>query len=63
MNISPKELQVIKKVALGFSSKVIAEQLKITRSTVDKHRENAMRKTNTRNAVELSNFYYNELEK
>ena len=63
IKLSPRELEVVKLVAKGYMSKEIARELNISMRTVGAHRYNAMIKTDTQNAVELTNFYYNELEK
>lgn len=42
--LSPRELQVLRLVADGFTSAAIGRRLRITARTVDKHRENIHRK-------------------
>nr|WP_319398111.1 response regulator transcription factor [uncultured Carboxylicivirga sp.] len=48
-----REMQIIRLIAQGFTSAVIAKKLAITKKTVDKHRENIFVKTNVNNSIEL----------
>ncbi|MBC7508933.1 MAG: response regulator transcription factor [Ferruginibacter sp.] len=43
-------------MADGFSSKQVAAKLKISENTVSNHRQNMLRKTNTKNVAELVAF-------
>ena len=52
--ISPRELQIVQLLAKGFASKQIAATLYISKHTVDTHRRNLLKKTNTKNTLELT---------
>ena len=51
-----RELEVIKKISEGKPSKIIADELVISKNTVDTHRKRIMAKTNAHNGTELINF-------
>ncbi len=51
--ISKRELNVLKCVGDGFSSKQIAEKLNISIHTINNHRKNMLGKTNCKNLSEL----------
>lgn len=50
---SPRELEVIRKLAEGLASKQIAEDLFISTLTVNTHRRNLLERTGARNVAEL----------
>ena len=52
-NISPREIEVLRFLAVGYSSKQIATELNLAVKTVDNHRQNLLRKTNNKNTGEL----------
>lgn len=52
--ISPREIEIVQLLAKGFASKQIAATLYISKHTVDTHRRNLLRKTNTKNTLELT---------
>lgn len=52
-SLSLRELQVVELVASGLTNQVIAEQLEISKRTVDNHISNILTKTKTHNRVEL----------
>lgn len=54
--LSQRELEVVMLATSGLSNKDIAAHLTISFRTVEVHRRNAMRKTGTRNIVELTHF-------
>lgn len=54
--LTPRELQVVKLIAEGYSSDQIAEELVISRKTVDHHRANLLRKLGMRNVAELTRY-------
>ena len=54
--LSPRELEVVKLIAEGFTSEEIGEQLFISKKTVDRHRENVLEKLGMRNRVELTRY-------
>lgn len=56
MDLSGKEIQIIRKLSQGFSSKIIGEKLFISKHTVDKYRRNILEKTNCHNTAELVRF-------
>lgn len=58
-NISMRELEVLKYLAIGYSSKQIAAELGITVKTIDNHRQNLLKKTNTKSSGELVAFGIN----
>jgi len=51
--LSKREKEVLKLVAAGYSSKHIADQLCISKHTVNTHRKKMIEKTNTKNTGEL----------
>jgi len=51
--LSRREKEILHYLAKGFSSKIIANHLSISKLTVDKHRCNMLRKTKTANTSEL----------
>ncbi|HET9054844.1 MAG TPA: response regulator transcription factor [Cyclobacteriaceae bacterium] len=54
--LTAREIEIIKLLARGLSSSEIADQLFISNNTVETHRRNIMRKTNTHTTVELINY-------
>lgn len=56
-SISEREAEVISFVKLGYSSREIAECLKITRKTIEAHRYNVMRKLKLKNVAALVNYF------
>ena len=54
--LSPRELEVVKLIAEGLTSEEIAEQLFISKKTVDRHRANILEKLGMRNRVELTRY-------
>jgi DNA-binding NarL/FixJ family response regulator len=54
--LTPRELQVVKLIAEGFTSDEIAEELVIRRKTVDHHRANILDKLGLRNGAELTRY-------
>jgi two-component system response regulator FixJ len=55
-SITPRERQVIDRVVAGQSNKSIAEDLGVSRKTVEVHRGHIMAKTRARSVVELVRF-------
>jgi DNA-binding CsgD family transcriptional regulator len=51
--LSMRELEIVELVVAGLSNYKIAEQLEISKRTVDNHISNILKKTNTDNRVEL----------
>jgi DNA-binding NarL/FixJ family response regulator len=54
--LTPRELQVVKLIAEGYSSAEIATELVISRKTVDHHRANILEKLGIRNVAELTRY-------
>lgn len=54
--LSSRELDVIKHIKEGLSSKEIATQLSISLKTVEVHRHNILKKLNLKNSAALVNF-------
>jgi DNA-binding NarL/FixJ family response regulator len=54
--LSPRELEVVKLIAEGLTSEEIADQLFISKKTVDRHRANVLEKLGMRNRVELTRY-------
>ncbi|WP_333874430.1 response regulator transcription factor [Methylobacter sp.] len=53
--LSSRELQILKLIFSGFVNREVADKLALSPKTVDKHRENIMRKLHVNNLVELIN--------
>ena len=51
-----RELEIMEKVVGGKTSKIIGEELFISKHTVDTHRKRIMAKSNSKNATELVVF-------
>lgn len=56
--LSPKEIEIIKYVAKGLSSKDIADALFLSVHTVDTHRRNLLKKLRLNNTASLVSFAY-----
>lgn len=54
LKLSRRECEVVRLLAQGLSSKEAAAQLNIASSTVDTHRRRLLKKTGTRNTMELA---------
>lgn len=54
--ITIREMEVISFLAIGHSSKQIAAEMKIAINTVDNHRQNMLKKTNSKSTGELVNY-------
>ena len=54
--LTPREQEVLTLIAQGLSNSEIAELLVISAKTVDRHRENIMRKLNLHNRVDLVKY-------
>ena len=51
--LTDREKQILKLIAEGFSTKMIAAQLKITINTVETHRRHLLQKLDAKNSMEL----------
>ncbi|HCD76957.1 MAG TPA: hypothetical protein DEQ27_00925 [Prevotella sp.] len=58
--ITKRELEVLELLSRGFSSIEIAENLFISRNTVDFHRRQLLKKTMSKNIAELIGKAYRE---
>jgi DNA-binding NarL/FixJ family response regulator len=56
--LTERELEIVKLIAMEYSSEQIAEKLFISKHTVDTHRKNILQKTETRTLVGLIRFAY-----
>jgi DNA-binding NarL/FixJ family response regulator len=54
--LSPRETEVVKLIAEGYSSKQIAELLVISPKTVERHRENILEKLGMHDRVDLTRY-------
>nr|WP_321411509.1 response regulator transcription factor [uncultured Carboxylicivirga sp.] len=55
-NLSARELQILKLLCAGIPRKDIGNRLFISERTVDKHKENILKKTNSKNVMQLIFF-------
>jgi DNA-binding NarL/FixJ family response regulator len=53
---SNRQFEILKHLANGFSSKMIAEKLYLSKHTVDTHRRHMLEKTSCSNTIELVEF-------
>jgi DNA-binding NarL/FixJ family response regulator len=56
MNLTARELEIIKCMTRNLTNKQIADQLYISERTVETHRKNIFRKTNTHSVLSLMDF-------
>ncbi len=61
---SEREKQVLEALSLGYNRNEIANQLRISKHTVDTHRKNLLRKLSARNVAHLvrKSVHYNWLD-
>ena len=59
-NLSKREMEVLEKIIMGFSNKMIADALKISHKTVSIHRVNVMRKLNAKNTADIVRIALNK---
>jgi len=55
-DLSEREIEIVELVALGLTNQEIAEQLMISKRTVDNHVSNIFTKTGAKNRVALLNW-------
>ncbi len=53
--LTSREIEVLRYLAKGYSSKQIASQLNLAVKTIDNHRQNMLYKTATKSSAELVN--------
>lgn len=61
--LTEREQEVLALIANGLQAHEISERLTISKSTVDRHRENIKAKLGARTITELSKFYFEQLKK
>ena len=54
--LTPRELEVVKLIAEGYTSRAIGEELVISEKTVERHRSNILEKLGMRDRVELTRY-------
>ena len=54
--VSEREIEVLRLIALGYANKEIATQLDLSVKTVEAHKANAMRKMNMRGRIDIVRF-------
>lgn len=54
--ISVREIEILKLLSIGYSSKQMANELGISIRTIDNHRQNLLRKTGCKSSSELTSF-------
>lgn len=54
--LSARELEVLRLIAMGYSSAVIGNKLFLSPQTIDTHRKNILKKLNLHNVKELTKF-------
>lgn len=55
-NLTDRESEVLRYIALGYSNKEIADLLKLSVKTVEAHKANAMRKLNMHSRIDIVRF-------
>ena len=55
-HLSRREVEILRYIKNGFSSKEIAKTLELSSHTVDTHRRNMLKKMKARNSVEMVLF-------
>jgi DNA-binding CsgD family transcriptional regulator len=53
LTLTLKERQVLSLVAMGLTTKEIADRLNLSHHTIESHRKNMLRKWEVKNSVEL----------
>jgi len=54
--VSERELEVLRLIALGYSNKEIASQLDLSVKTIEAHKANAMKKMNMRGRIDIVRY-------
>ena len=61
--ISKREIEILRLISLGCSTKDIANQLHVSNETVKSHRKNLFKKLSAKNSANLiRNAIYNEIQ-
>lgn len=58
--ITPREIEILKLIAAEYTSCEIADKLYLSERTVETHRKNLLRKTNSKNIVGLIRYAYEQ---
>lgn len=58
-DLTPRELDVMESISVGYSSKQIARKLGVSPSTVETHRRNIMQKIGAHKAAEVTRYAMN----
>jgi len=58
-SVTPRERQLLTRIAAGNSNKAVARELNLSVKTVEKHRANLMRKLSLHNAADITRFALN----
>ena len=53
IELTSREMEVLELLSIGYNSKEIGERIFISSNTVEYHRKQLLRKTNSRNVAEL----------
>ena len=61
--LTDREKEVLSYIAKGLQAQEISEKLFISKTTVDRHRENIKAKLGARTIADLSRFYFEQLKK
>jgi DNA-binding CsgD family transcriptional regulator len=56
--LTPRETEILKLIVKEYSTRLIAEMLKISPRTVDTHRKHILNKTGSKSVVGLIRFAY-----
>ena len=52
--LTDREIEIVKLIATGLTSKVIGDQLNVSNRTIDTHRHNILKKLDLQNSAQLS---------
>ncbi|MGL4853158.1 MAG: response regulator transcription factor [Phocaeicola sp.] len=59
--LTAREQDVVRLIAKGLQTSEIADILNVSKSTVNKHRENAKEKLNLHSTAQLTAYYYQNI--
>ena len=57
--LTSREIEIVKLVSQGFTSKEIGKVLQLSIFTIETHRRNILKKLNLKKTTALVNFYFN----